>query len=185
MNNNPSIKYVTVFGGSTPSPFDYKKAMQLGQLLAENGCTVQTGGYIGSMEAISRGAAEAGGHVIGITCDEIERWRNTKPNAWVKEERRFPTIRERLYDLIESCDAALALPGGIGTLTEISLMWNLLLTQAISERPLVIIGHTWKSVFDLFLEHSLEYVPANQRRWVAFAEDNQEAIRLLDHPPQM
>ena len=71
---------VTVFGGSQPgedSPA-YSQAIELGRLLASRGHTVLTGGYIGSMEAVSRGAAEAGGHVVGVTCEEIEAWRPVK-----------------------------------------------------------------------------------------------------------
>lgn len=177
---NPIIKNVTVFGGSTPGSIDYQKALNLGEMLARNGYSILTGGYIGTMEAVSRGAAEAGGHVIGVTCDEIESWRKVKPNAWIIEERRFPTIRERLSALIEDCDAALALPGGVGTLTEIALMWNLLLTEAIEPRPLIIIGKSWKSVFDCFIETSNEYIPENQRHWVSFAQDNSSVIEMLN-----
>ena len=111
-------KRVTVFGGSTPRAGEpaYEEALQLGRLLGQKGCVVLTGGYIGTMEAVSRGAAENSGHVIGVTCDEIETWRQVGPNKWVQEELRFATLRERLYALIENCDAAIALPGGIGTL---------------------------------------------------------------------
>jgi uncharacterized protein (TIGR00725 family) len=185
MTSNHAIQIVTVFGGSTPGSQGYQDAVELGEMLAKQGFVVQTGGYIGTMEGVSRGASQAGGHVIGITCDEIENWRKVKPNAWVKEERRFPTIRERLYALIESCDAALALPGGIGTLTEISLMWNLLLTEAIAPRPLIIIGQGWKSVFDLFIATSAEYVPVSQRRWASFADNNAAALDKLLNPGQM
>ncbi len=65
---------VSVFGGSQPKEGDaaYTEAQELGRLLAERGHTVLTGGYIGTMEAVSRGANEAGGHVIGVTCEDIE-----------------------------------------------------------------------------------------------------------------
>src|SRR5512140_2583777 len=97
---------ITIFGGSLPKPgsTDYQNAIELGRLLANAGHTVLTGGYIGSMEAVSRGANEAGGHVIGVTCEEIERWRTVKPNRWVQEERRFDTMQERLNELIRACD---------------------------------------------------------------------------------
>src|SRR3990172_9113073 len=103
---------ITVFGSAAPVSGDaaYEQGRQLGESLARVGHTVLTGGYMGTMEAVSRGAAEAGGHTVGVTCDQIEKWRNTKANAWVKEERRFESLGERLYCLIESCDAALALP---------------------------------------------------------------------------
>ena len=67
---------VSVFGSSKPTPGDktYTEALELGSLLAKRGHTVLTGGYMGTMEAVSRGAAEAGGHVIGVTCSDIEKW---------------------------------------------------------------------------------------------------------------
>ncbi len=66
---------VAVFGGSAPQPGQpaYLEAQHLGEMLAKAGHEVVTGGYMGVMEAVSRGAAEAGGHVIGVTCKEIER----------------------------------------------------------------------------------------------------------------
>src|SRR5215510_9309644 len=119
------IMNITVFGGSQPKEGDtaYAEAMELGRLLAQRGHTVLTGGYIGTMEAVSRGAHEAGGHVVGVTCEDIEKWRKVGANQWVREERRHTTLLERMNGLIQGCDAAIALPGGIGTIAEISLMW--------------------------------------------------------------
>ncbi len=86
---------ITIFGGSQPKPGSpaYAEAYELGKLLALAGHTVLTGGYMGTMEAVSRGANEAGGHVIGVTCADIEAWRGTRANAWVKEERHLPPCR--------------------------------------------------------------------------------------------
>jgi uncharacterized protein (TIGR00725 family) len=95
--------------------------MRLGKLIGQAGYTLLTGGYIGSMEALSRGCSEAGGHVIGVTCDQIEAWRAVKANAWVQEEWHYASLQERLFALIENCDGFLALPGGVGTLAEIML----------------------------------------------------------------
>jgi uncharacterized protein (TIGR00730 family) len=172
---------VTVFGGSQPRPDDqaYNEARRLGRLLGQAGYTVLTGGYIGTMEAVSRGAAEAGGHVIGVTCDEIEAWRPVGPNAWVKEEIRFPSLRLRLFGLIENCDAALALPGGAGTLAEIALMWTHLLTEAIPARPLILIGQGWKTTFEAYYASLGEFVSERDRQWLAFAENAEEAIEML------
>ena len=85
------MKQITVFGSSKPQPGDrdYDQALSLGKMLGQAGYTVLTGGYIGTMEAISRGAAEYGGYVIGVTCDEIESWRPVKPNSWIHQEKRF------------------------------------------------------------------------------------------------
>src|SRR5512139_3685230 len=108
-------KRITIFGGSAPRPGEtaYTEAERLGQLLGAAGCTVLTGGYIGTMEAISKGAAQAGGHVIGVTCEAIERWRKVSPNPYVQEECRCATLSERLDVLVHDCDAAIALPGSV------------------------------------------------------------------------
>ena len=172
---------ISVFGGSQPkegSPA-YQEAYELGKLLAEAGHTVLTGGYIGAMEAVSRGAAEAGGHVIGVTCAEIERWRPVKANGWVKEEWRRETLMERLQALVERCDAAIALPGGPGTLTEIALTWNLIIVHAMPPKLLILVGEGWKVVFDQFFDSFYTYMPINQRVLLRFAPDIQEAITLI------
>jgi uncharacterized protein (TIGR00725 family) len=173
------IKHVTVFGGSRPSQKEYDQALRLGRLLAEAGFAVLTGGYIGVMEAVSRGAAEAGGHVIGVTCEEIENWRPVKANGWLKEERKVARLRDRLFGLIEGCDAAIALPGGPGTLTEIAVMWNHLLTQAILPRKLILVGPGWRETFDAFYRALGEYTPEDQRQWLLFAENVDDAARML------
>jgi uncharacterized protein (TIGR00725 family) len=174
---------ITVFGGSQPKPSDpaYLEAMRLGALLGEAGHTVLTGGYIGTMEAVSRGAAEAGGHVIGVTCDEIEAWRSTHANPWVQEEWHYATLRERLFALIDNCQTALALPGGVGTLVEIGLTWNQLIVEALSPRPLILIGTGWKKTFDNFLTNLGSYVPEHDRRWLTFVTTVDEAVRLIDN----
>ena len=172
---------ITIFGGSQPKPGEraYEEALWLGKLLAEAGFTVLTGGYIGTMEAVSRGAHEAGGHVIGVTCDQIEQWRSVGPNAWVIEEIRYPTMRQRLFGLIENCDAALALPGGIGTLAEIAVMWSHLQTGAISTRPLILIGDGWKTTIKAFYGGLGEYIAANDRSWINITTNVVDAVLLL------
>jgi len=173
---------ISVFGGSYPKPgsLAYEEAQTLGELLAQHGHTVLTGGYIGTMEAVSRGASEAGGYVIGVTCGEIERWRDVAPNRWVKEEWRKQTLVERLQVLIRECDAAIVLPGGAGTLTEISLMWNLMIVESMRRRPLVLVGNGWQSVFDQFYKQFDVYIAGNQRKLVQFVKDVTTAVELVE-----
>jgi len=173
---------VTVFGGTAPKPGDeaYAQAYLLGRLLASAGHTVVNGGYIGTMEAVSRGAAEAGGLVIGITCDEIEKYRPGKPNLWIHQEIRYPMLRERLMGMIDSADAAIALPGGVGTLTEILTTWNHLLIGAITPRPLILVGSEWKSVIGKFLIELGEYITPSQREWIKYAEDVALAVQMVE-----
>ena len=172
---------ITVFGGSSPLPGDeaYEQAYQLGKLIGEAGFTVMTGGYIGTMEAVSRGVNETGGRVIGVTCDQIEAWRPVSPNPWVQDQMRFATLQERLYALIENCDAALALPGGIGTLAEVAVMWSQLQTRSIPNRPLILIGPGWQSVYDQLINKFEGYIPVEHRQFITCAAGVQEAFDML------
>ena len=174
---------ISVFGGSQPQEGTpaYEEARLLGELLAQRGHTVLTGGYIGTMEAVSRGAAEAGGHVIGVTCEDIEKWRSVSANRWVKEEIRRKTLIERLQALVEESDAAIALPGGPGTLTEIALTWNLMIVESRHRSPLILVGGGWQSTFDQFFREFHSYMPLNQRDLIQFAPDVKTAVNMLDH----
>ena len=175
---------ITIFGGSQARPGDqsYQEAYLLGALLGNAGHTILTGGYIGVMEAASRGAAESGGHVIGVTCDEIEKWRPVGPNPWVKEERRYPTLRQRLFALIDSCDAAIAMPGGIGTLAEIAEMWSQVQSQAITPRPLILVGSGWKQTFIALYAAQGDFIPARYWELLTFAENSRAALAALNIP---
>jgi len=174
---------ISVFGGSNPQPDSpaYQEAYQLGKHLGGAGLTILTGGYSGTMEAASRGVKEAGGYVIGVTCDEIEAWRPIGPNAWVEEEWRCKTLRERLYTLVEKCDAAFALPGGVGTLLEICLAWNQLAIQAIPSKPIILVGEKWQKVMETFYQELGSYVAMESREYLAFAPDPKDAFELLSH----
>jgi uncharacterized protein (TIGR00725 family) len=172
---------ISVFGGSHPvegSPA-YAAAMELGRELAELGHTVLTGGYSGTMEAVSRGAAEAGGHVIGVTCGEVERSHNRVTNPWVQEEWKKATLLQRLEALISGCDAAVALPGGPGTLTEIALTWNMMIVGGVGRRPLILIGQEWRTLFHEFFERLGDYVLPKQRELLLFSADPAAAVGLL------
>jgi len=178
------MKTITVFGGSLPKPKSaaYQEALTLGALLADAGFAVQTGGYIGTMEAVSRGASEAGGHVIGVTCDEIEAWRPVAPNQWVAEEKRRPTLRERLYTLIDECDGAIALPGGIGTLAEIALTWAQLQITPSDTRPLILVGPGWHNTLDRFTIELDFYIPNHdQKRYLTASDPSAALEHLLAH----
>jgi uncharacterized protein (TIGR00730 family) len=172
---------ITVFGGSQPQKGSepYLQAERLGKLLAENGFTTMTGGYIGTMEAVSKGAAEAGGHVIGVTCDEIESWRPVAPNEWVAEQRRYPLLRDRLYALIDDCDAAIALPGGIGTLAEISVMWSQMQTGASALKPLILLGTQWRIIIEEIYQLFDGYIPPANKNLLSFCKDNIASVEHL------
>ncbi len=174
---------VTVFGGASPQPGSpaYQEAYTVGRLLAQAGYTVATGGYTGAMEAASRGAAEAGGHVIGVTCDALNTWerKSLRPNPWVHEEIRLPTLRERLYKLVEFCDAAVALRGGIGTLSEVSLMWSLIVVGEIKSKPLILLGRAWGDLLTRFYGNG-EYIRQEDMRLWTCVDRPEEILAALN-----
>ena len=174
-------RIVSVFGGSATRPATpaYADAHTLGGLLARAGWTVATGGYSGVMEAASRGAAEAGGHVIGVTCNLIENWKGLRANPWVKEERKFATLRERLNYLVEFCDAAVALPGGIGTLSEVALTWSLLQTGEIKRKPLVAVGQVWSETVSTFIREAEGYLHDGDAKLLRVADNLEEVVSLI------
>lgn len=139
---------VSVFGTarSKEGDTDYAEAQELGRLLAEAGFIVCTGGYSGAMEAVSRGAHEAGGHVVGVT---VAGWdeggRAKQPNRWVIEEIRAASLASRVERLVES-EALVAIRGGIGTLLEIAMAWNLMQVGQLPRKPLILVGQSWHAV---------------------------------------
>lgn len=172
---------LTVFGGSAPQPGSkpYRDAARLGELAADAGWWIATGGYGGTMEAVSRGAAEAGGEVLAVTCDQIEAWRDVKPNRWIRREVRCETLRERLYRLIEMGDALIALPGGVGTLSEVALSWSLLQTAELSPRPLLLVGNRWRQTVEAYQDQTSGYLRTDDLELVAFAPEVEDAFDVV------
>jgi uncharacterized protein (TIGR00725 family) len=176
------MKRITVFGSASPLPEQspYEEAYRLGQLLGQSNFTVITGGYMGTMEAASKGASERSAHVIGVTCEEIEAFRPQGPNPWVKEEIRTKSLNDRLYQLMSLCEGALALPGGAGTLAEISLLWNLMIIKALPRKPLILIGAGWEETFKAMFNAQADNLSDYTNQYLFFAKDVDSAVKQLE-----
>ncbi len=138
-------RVVTVFGSSTPKSDEpaYKLARQLGQAIAEHGWVLCNGGYGGTMEAAARGASDAGGHTIGVTCS-ILNWRG-RANAYVKQEVPTFDLHTRLNTLVRLAHAYVVLPGGTGTLLELALVWELFSKGMLKRKaPIILLGDHWR-----------------------------------------
>lgn len=172
-------KIISVFGSSSPRPgsADYEAARTVGRLLAQAGFAVQTGSYSGVMAGASQGACEAGGHVIGVGCTQIEQYRPIPPNEWVKEQITHTTLRERLFHLVDHCDGAIIMPGGIGTLSELALIWSFVQTGEISPRPIITVGGLWQRTLAAFVDG--DYVHPKHQALITSARTADEAVKKM------
>ena len=157
---------VTVFGSSRPreGDADYEEARILGRALAKHGFSVCSGGYGGVMEAVSRGAKEAGGKTTGVTA---EFFKAAKLNPWIDVEVRRKTWEERLFELIRRADGFVACKGGTGTLVELAVVWEMLNKSVMAAKPFAVLGDFWQPVLDRVREvevgHPSSWDEANGR----------------------
>ncbi len=175
MDEGKGAKRITVFGGSRcgPEAAEYKEALKLGRLLVEAGFDVCSGGYAGVMEAISRGAHEAGGHVIGVTMEQFK----SAPNPYLKKIEPSADFYARLQTLILQSVGYIALRGGMGTVTEISLVWNKLVMNVLPQRPLILLGECWPRAIECLREHLV--VSDADMTHLLFAATPEKAMALL------
>ncbi|HVF42446.1 MAG TPA: LOG family protein [Pyrinomonadaceae bacterium] len=168
-------RIVTIFGGSKygEQSEEYGQARRLGQLLAEAGFTICTGGYLGVMEGASRGARERGGRVLGILMNEFK----SEPNRFLTDKVASAHFYERLQNLITRSVGFVAIRGGAGTVTEFSLVWNKLQTRVIGPRPLVLMGECWPPVIEAFRKHLV--VSEQDVSLLDFAATPEEAARII------
>lgn len=175
MATNSEDRIVTIFGGSKcgENSEEYREARQLGALLASAGFTICTGGYLGVMEAASRGAREKGGRVFGIVMNQFK----SEPNRYLTDKVATNHFYERLQNLITRSVGFVAFRGGMGTVTEIALVWNKLQTRVLERRPLVLIGDCWKKVVENWQENLA--VSPSDLAYLDFAADAEEACRII------
>src|SRR5438067_10301409 len=145
---------VTVFGSSRPCEGDpdYEEALGLSRALAKDGFAVCSGGYAGVMEAVSRGAKEAGGKTYGVTA---AFFKSAKLNRWVDVEIRKETWEERLFELIRMGHGFVACKGGTGTLVELAVVWEMLNKSVMPSKPFAVLGEFWHPILDRVREVEL------------------------------
>jgi uncharacterized protein (TIGR00730 family) len=151
---------ITVFGsGRLPTGHaHYAQARQLGAALAARGFVVCSGGYGGVMEAVSRGAKEAGGRTLGVTAQFFK----SRANRWIDTEVRLKSWQDRLFELLERGRGFVACPGGTGTLVELAVVWEMANKGVTAAKPIVILGNFWQPIIDRVRE--VEAAPASPSR---------------------
>lgn len=135
---------VTMFGSSIPQPgeHEYDEAYKLGRILGERGISVCSGGYQGIMDAVSKGASAFNVERIGVLVDIF----NAQPSEYLSKQINCTSLNERLMNLVELGDAFIVLPGGTGTMLELSLVWELTNKKLITEKPIICVGEMWKNI---------------------------------------
>src|SRR6266508_6010037 len=171
-----SERIVTIFGGSKcrEDSAEYGEAHRVGELLANAGFTICTGGYSGVMEAASRGAHERGGRVLGITMNQF----TAEPNRYLTDKVATPHFYERLQRLITRSVGFIAVRGGMGTVTELSLVWNKIQTRVIGPRPLVLLGECWPPIVREWQKHLV--VSEEDVAALDFAQTAEEAVAIIN-----
>jgi uncharacterized protein (TIGR00725 family) len=159
---------VAVFGSSQTvrGSAEWEDAHRAGRRIAAKGFTVITGGYGGTMEAVSSGAAAAGGHVVGVTAPVLFPDR-AEANPYVHEVIEASSLANRIDIMMQRSSATLALPGSIGTAAELLISWNtnhILRQGGGRPRLSVAVGSGWKALARALVdeagadEHDLKWV---------------------------
>lgn len=151
---------VTIFGSARarPGTFGYEETKRAAAALAAMGCDIITGGGPGLMQAANEGAATVQGKAksVGIRVDlPFEQ----EVNSFVTEAFEHRTFFTRLHQFVLSSDAFIVAPGGIGTVLEMLLVWQLLQVRHLEHTPLVLVGRMWPGLIEWAREAMLATDP--------------------------
>ena len=151
---------VTIFGSARarPGSFAYEETRRAAAVLAEMGCDIVTGGGPGLMQAANQGAwaAPERAQSIGI---RVELPFEQDMNAFVAQAFRHRTFFTRLHQFAIGSDAFIVAPGGIGTLLEMVMIWQLLQVRHLQETPLILVGPKWPALIEWAREAMLAFDP--------------------------
>jgi uncharacterized protein (TIGR00730 family) len=169
-----SEKIITIFGTSNAKLGDevFNLAYELGRLCAQAGFTIANGGYGGTMLAAAKGAKQLGGKTIGITCSAFGR---KNPNEFITEEIITNSLIERLNKLIELGNAYIVLPGGTGTLLELSYIWELANKGFVNPpKPIILLTDFFRPLVDIIAADD-----KNSVEFITIAQTPAQAIEIL------
>ena len=167
-------KIITIFGTSRAAAGDaiFEPAMETGGLLAQAGFTIANGGYGGTMLAAAKGAAEAGGEIIGVTCSAFK---SRKANKYVTREIVTGSLDERLDTLVKLGQAYIVLPGGTGTLLELAKVWELKNKGFLkADKPIILLGGFWKPLVELIATDDADSIS-----YVKMADGPKQAVEMI------
>lgn len=179
---------VTIFGSARLAPDSKycKKARELGQLLAQNGHAVITGGGPGIMEAANHGAFEYGGRSIGLN---ITLTHEQFPNPYLTDTMQFKYFFARKVMLAMSAKVYVMFPGGFGTLDELSEIIILMQEGKMPKMPVFLFGKSFWRPLDKFFQSKmlpLGLIGKNDQKIYKLTDDVNEIVKAankIGHPP--
>jgi uncharacterized protein (TIGR00730 family) len=151
---------VTIFGSAraTPGSFGYEATRKAAAALAAMGCDIVTGGGPGLMQAANEGASAAPERArsMGI---RVELPFEQDVNAFVTEAFEHRTFFTRLHQFVLTSDAFIVAPGGIGTVLETMMIWQLLQVRHLDDTPLILVGRMWPGLVEWARSSMLAFQP--------------------------
>lgn len=145
---------VTIFGSARAQAgtFGYEETKRTAAALAAMGCDIITGGGPGLMQAANEGASSSpSAQSIGIRVDlPFEQ----DVNAFVTQAYEHRTFFTRLHQFVLTSDAFVVAPGGIGTVLEMMMIWQLLQVRHLQDTPLILVGKMWPGLVE-WARHSM------------------------------
>src|ERR1044072_202002 len=140
---------VTIFGSARarPGTFAYEETKRVAGALAEMKCDIITGGGPGLMQAANEGTGGAGerGKSVGI---RVELPFEQEVNPFVELAFEHRTFFTRLHHFVLASDAFIVAPGGIGTVLETLMIWQLLHGNHLQDTPLILVGTMWPGLIE-------------------------------------
>jgi len=147
--SKPGRYRVTIFGSARlrPGSFGYEETKRAASALARMGCDIVTGGGPGLMQAANEGAVRARSRAKS-TGIRVHLPFEQESNAFVTEAFEHRTFFTRLHQFVLASDAFIVAPGGIGTVLELLLIWQLLQVNHLQDTPLVLVGKSWPGLVE-------------------------------------
>ena len=139
---------VTIFGSARAQPgtFVYEEVKRAAVAFASMGCDIVTGGGPGLMQAANEGARTAG--ATGSMGIRVDLPFEQDVNPFVEQAFEHETFFTRLHHFVIVSDAFVVMPGGIGTVLETLMIWQLLQVRHVRGVPLVLVGKMWKGLVE-------------------------------------
>lgn len=172
-------KIVAVFGSARVQPDNevYKQSYAVGKALAEAGYITMSGGYAGVMEAASKGAVEANGEAHGVTVASLEYIGESRVNQYVTKEIRYDTLHERIAYMVDTADAYIVMPGGMGTAQELIEVWQGIRLGDLPKKPIIVYGDFWQPMIDMMLAGA--YISQIDMQHIEITQNAEDTVQAI------